>query len=124
MDDFLFKNEGYKIIGAGYEVHNVLGAGFLEAVYQEALELEFQIRNIPYQREVKLDIYYKGNLLKKYYEADFICFDSIIVELKALSSLASEHEAQLLNYLKATEFKVGYLINFGEKSLKYKRMIL
>ena len=123
MDTFLFKDEGYKIIGACYEVHNVLGAGFLEAVYQEALELEFQIQNIPYQREAKLDIYYKGNLLKKYYEADFICFDCIIVEVKALSSLTSEYEAQLLNYLKATGFKVGYLINFGEKSLKYKRMV-
>ena len=104
-------------------VHNELGCGFLEAVYQEALELEFQYRNIPYQREAQLDIYYKKQLLKKHYQADFICYDKIIVELKALSALTSEHESQLLNYLKATGLRVGLLINFGKKSLEYKRMV-
>ena len=123
MSDFLYKQETFDIIGAAMEVHKELGFGFLEAVYQEALELEFQYRKIPYQREAKLNIYYKGQLLKKHYEADFICYNKIIVELKALSALTSEHEAQLLNYLKSTKLKVGLLINFGQNSLKYKRMV-
>jgi len=105
------------------EVHKELGCGFLEAVYQEALEIEFQIRKIPYLKEPKLNIYYKDQILNKYYEADFICYENIIVELKALSGLISEHESQLLNYLKATKLKVGLLINFGRQSLEYKRMV-
>jgi len=121
--ELIYKNEVYKITGAAMEVHSELGCGFLEAVYQEALELEFQFRKIPYRREAKLDIYYKDILLKKYYEADFICYDKIIVELKALSGLTSEHESQLLNYLKATNLRVGLLINFGKQSLEYKRMV-
>ena len=123
MNDFLYKRETFDIIGAAMEVHKILGCGFLEAVYQEALELEFQYRKIPYQREAKLNIYYKEQLLKKHYEADFICYDKVIVELKALSALTSEHEAQLLNYLKSTKLKVGLLINFGRESLEYKRMV-
>jgi len=102
MIELVHKTEVYNIIGAAMEVHKILGCGFLEAVYQEALELEFQYRKIPYEREVQLDIYYKEQLLKKHYQADFICYDDIIVELKALSALTSEHESQLLNYLKAT----------------------
>ena len=124
MSEFLYKSEGYKIIGACYEVHRYLGAGFLEAVYQESLAIEFDMRNIPYEREKKLTVFYKGKELSKTYSADFMCYNSIIVELKALSGLIGEHESQLLNYLKATGIKVGYLVNFGEKSLKYKRMIL
>ena len=123
MIELVHKTEVYNIIGAAMEVHKILGCGFLEAVYQEALELEFQYRKIPYEREVQLDIYYKEQLLKKHYQADFICYDDIIVELKALSALTSEHESQLLNYLKATGSKVGLLINFGNKSLEYKRMV-
>ena len=123
MIELVHKTEVYNIIGAAMEVHKELGCGFLEAVYQEALELEFQYRKIPYEREVQLDIYYKEQLLKKHYEADFICYDKIIVELKALSALTSEHESQLLNYLKSTGLKVGLLINFGRKSLEYKRMV-
>lgn len=119
----IYKEEVYQIIGAAMEVHKELGCGFLEAVYQEALELEFQFRKIPYRRECKLDIFYKEQLLNKYYAADFICFDKIIVELKALSGLTSEHESQLLNYMKATKLKVGLLINFGKQSLEYKRMV-
>ena len=121
--ELIYKEEVYRIIGAAMEVHKELGCGFLEAVYQEALELEFQFCKISYDREAKLNIYYKEILLNKYYEADFICFDKIIVELKALSGLTSEHESQLLNYLKATNFKVGLLINFGKQSLEYKRMV-
>jgi GxxExxY protein len=119
----IYKAEVYEIIGAAMEVHKELGCGFLEAVYQEALEREFIHRKIAYQRESKLEIYYKGEVLSKYYVADFICYDEIIVELKALSKLSSENESQLLNYLKATNSKLGVLINFGSNSLEYKRII-
>jgi len=121
--ELIYKNEVYQIIGAAIEVHKELGCGFLEAVYQEAFEIELRFRKIPYDREVKLNIYYKEQLLKKYYEADFVCFDKIILELKALSGLTSDHESQLLNYLKATNLKVGLLINFGRQNLEYKRMV-
>ena len=123
MSGLIYKDESYKIIGACMEVHNELGCGFLEAIYQEALAIEFSIQNIPFQREHELDIYYKGELLNKKYYPDFICFNKIIVELKALSALASDHEAQVLNYLKATGYKLGILVNFGETSLKYKRLV-
>jgi len=105
-------------------LHNELGAGFLEGVYQEAFELELQKQKIPYEREVLLNIYYNGHKLKKHYLADFVCYDKIIVELKALGGLTSEHEAQVLNYLKASGFRLGLLLNFGSKSLQYKRLIL
>ncbi len=123
-EDYLYKKETYNIIGAMMEVHNVLGCGFLEAVYQEALAIEFELRNIPFEREKKLNVYYKHIQLQKYYEADFYCYDSIVVEIKALSELTSTHEALLLNYLKATDARIGLLANFGEPSLKYKRRIL
>ena len=96
----------------------------MEAVYQEALAIEFKRQNIPFEQEKSIEIRYKDVVLDKKYKADFVCYDSIIIELKALSSLTTDHESQLLNYLKATGIKVGYLINFGEGSLKYKRMIL
>jgi GxxExxY protein len=121
--NYLYQDETYKIIGAAIETHKILGYGFLEPVYQEALEKEFILQNIPFGREVVLPIYYKGQLLQKKYIADFICFDKIIVELKSSSSLANEHYAQVLNYLKATNYKLGLLINFGKKSLEYKRII-
>ena len=105
------------------EVHKELGPGFLEAVYQEALEIEFQKQGIPYEREKLLTIYYKNIKLKKRYSADFVCYDRIIVELKALSDLTTQNEAQILNYLKATKLKLGLLINFGGKSLQYKRLV-
>lgn len=122
--NLLYKDEAYQIIGACIEVHRELGCGFLEAVYQEALEIEFRARNIPYIREALLKIQYKETILKKEYFADFICYDKIIVELKALSELHGEHESQVLNYLKATGFRLGILVNFGQKSLEYKRLIL
>lgn len=122
--EIIYKEESYKIIGACMEVHQELGCGFLEAVYQEALEKELQLCNVPYKREYELDIYYKGDLLKKKYYADFICFDKIIVELKALSKISNEHDAQVLNYLKASDYRLGLLINFGEQSLKFKRLVL
>lgn len=106
------------------EVHHVLGLGFLEPVYQEALELEFLHQSMPYIREQPLSIFYKGTKLTRTYSADFLCYDQIIIELKALSQLNGEHESQLINYLKATKLRVGVLLNFGAKSLEYKRMIL
>ena len=106
------------------EVHRELGPGFLEAVYQEALEIEFQHRSIPYEREKPLNIFYKGIKINKPYTADFLCFDNIIIELKALSQIIGDHESQLINYLKATKLRVGVLVNFGASSLEYKRMVL
>ena len=123
LNEFYYKEETYRIIGAALEVHKELGPGFLEAVYQEAFELELINQNIPYEREKILTIYYKNQKLNKEYSADFFCFDKIIVELKALSSMNSDHESQLLNYLTSTKTRVGLLINFGSKSLQYKRMV-
>jgi len=123
MTDLIYKQESYKIIGACLEVHKELGYGFLEPVYQEALSIEFQKQNIPFEKEKILSIIYKDIELEKKYIADFVCFSKIIVELKALSALTSEHESQVLNYLKATGFKLSILVNFGEESLKYKRIV-
>ena len=113
----------YKVIGAAMKVHRNLGPGFLEAVYQEALEIEFQKQETLYEREVKLSIFYEGQELKTFYQADFIC-ENVIVELKALSQLSGTEESQVLNYLKATGLKKGLLINFGSSSLQYKRFAL
>ena len=121
--ELIYKNECYKIVGACIEVHKELGPGFLEAVYQEALVMEFLNQNIPFIQKKELKIKYKNNILNKNYEADFFCYNKIIVEIKALNKLISDHEAQLLNYLKASNCKLGILVNFGEKSLKYKRMV-
>ena len=123
MTDLIYKQESYKIIGACLEVHKELGYGFLEPVYQEALSIEFQKQNIPFEKEKILSIIYKDIELEKKYIADFVCFSKIIIELKALSALTSEHESQVLNYLKATGFKLSILVNFGEESLKYKRIV-
>jgi len=121
--DLIYKEESYQIIGACMEVHRELGSGFLEAVYQEALALELKSKGIPYKKETKLEIVYKGHILTKYYEADFICFNKIILEIKAINELSSGHESQVINYLKATGFELGLLINFGAKSLEYKRLV-
>ena len=111
-----------KIINACMEVHNELGNGFLEPVYQEALEEEFKIQGIPYVREKLLPVMYKGKQLKKEYYADFVCYDDIIVELKAVSVLSKPHKAQVLNYLNAANKEIGLLINFGETKLKWDRI--
>jgi GxxExxY protein len=122
-NQFPLKDETYIIIGAAMEVHNHLGGGFLENVYHEAFEIELNKQSIPYLRQPSIDIIYKGHKLSKHYFPDFVCFDSVIVEFKALSELTTDHEAQVLNYLKATGMKVGLLFNFGERSLKYRRLI-
>lgn len=113
MEEFLFKNETYRILGACFEVYKEKGCGFLEAVYQECLEIEFELQGIPCMPKQVLALSYKGRPLKQKYEPDFICFDKVIVELKAVSSLANEHRAQLINYLNATGSELGLLINFG-----------
>ncbi len=119
----LYKEESYAIIGACMKVHRALGVGFLEAVYEEVLEKEFIIQNIPYKRQVQLDLYYEGVQLKKHYRADFVCYDAIIVELKAVTQIPSVFYAQLQNYLKCTNMELGMLINFGTPSLTYKRIV-
>ena len=113
----------YKIIGAAMEVHRELGCGFLEAVYKESLERELSIQNIPYKAQVDVEISYKGKPLDKRYQPDFICFDEVIIEIKALDKLTGNEKAQIINYLKATGFKVGLLINFGARSLEYERFV-
>ena len=124
MSKLIYEQKSYKIIGACFEVHKELGSGFLEGVYQEALEMEFENLGIPFKREKQLLIYYKNRKLQKKYKSDFICYNQIIIELKALNQFTSEHESQIINYLKATNLKVGFLFNFGEKSLKHKRFVL
>ena len=114
----------YKIIGAAMEVHRQLGCGFLEPVYQEAFALELTSRGIPFSRELKFPVSYKGQRLNNNYRPDFICFDAVIVELKALSSLSSVEESQLINYLKVTGYHTGLLLNFGARSLQQRRLVL
>ncbi len=114
----------YAVIGAAMDVHRELGHGFLEAVYQEAPAIEFGSRDIPFQREVELKIQYKGHMLNKSYRADFICFGEVIIEAKAQSALASNDQSQALNYLAATGLGTARLINFGQSSLEYKRLVV
>jgi len=113
----------YAIIGAAMEVHRYLGCGFVEPVYQDALEIELGLRGIEFQREGEVKIIFKEIELKTKYKPDFICFGEVVVELKALDALTSTEEMQILNYLKATGFKVGLLVNFGKVSLEYKRFV-
>ena len=122
--DLLYKEEVYEIIGRCFEVHNELGPGFSEAVYKEAMAVEFAEKSIPFEREKPFDILYKGKKLSRKYICDFIIDDSIIIEVKAQATLIEANSAQLLNYLAASKCRLGLLINFGEKSLKFKRYIL
>ncbi len=121
----LYGDLSYAINGAAFLVYNKLGPGFLEAVYQEALEIEFKRRNIPYEREKELKIWYDGVELKQTYKADFVCFGKIIVELKAVSALDDAHRSQVYNYLHATGYKLGLLLNFGcAEELEYQRIVI
>ena len=119
------RDEVYAVIGAAIEVHRQLGPGFLEAVYQEAMERELAVRGIAHVSQKHLPIHYKGRPLESYYVADLLCFDQIIVELKALNRLSGTEESQVLNYLKATGLKVGLLVNFGSHGrLEWKRLVM
>ena len=121
----IFKDESYKIQGAIFEVYRELSSGFLEAVYQQALEKEFSLQNIPFVSQPMLNLQYKGELLKQCYIPDFICYGKIIIELKALNEINPIHRAQLINYLKATNLKLGLLINFGNyPKVKVERIAL
>jgi GxxExxY protein len=122
MSELILKQECYRIVGAAMEVYNTLGPGFLEAVYQEALEIELAAQDIRFVPQQELKILYKGQALRKTYIADFLVFDQVIVEIKAMNQLASHEEAQLLNYLKATGLSLGILINFGHaETLEWKQ---
>lgn len=122
---FILKDESYAVIGAALDVYYKLGRGFLKPVYQEALELEFQLRDIPFASQVDLPIVYKEFTLKKTYRADFVCYESIIVEIKALSALTPVDWAQLMNYLKASRLRVGLLFNFGSvPRMEHRRIII
>jgi GxxExxY protein len=121
----LYQQEGYDFMAAVFDVYNEMGNGFLEEVYQESLELELSQRRIPFSAKPRLTLFYKSQPLKKYYEADLIVIGEIVVELKAAKTINPEHEAQLVNYLKATGKRVGYLVNFGSfPRLEWKRLVL
>lgn len=123
MTEIFYKEESYKIIGACLEVHKALGNGFKEIVYTSALELEFRKQNIDYERETEFKIYYKDQLLKPTFRADFIVYESIILEIKATPYIGNPFVTQTINYLKASGLKLGIIINFGEPSLKFKRVL-
>ena len=124
MVELLLKEEVYAVVGAAMSVYNELGPGFLEAVYHEAMEIEAEQRGIPYESHASLKIRYKGQMLRQEYEADMITHGKVVVEFKALNRMSSQEEAQLLNYLKVTESRVGLLINFGHPTkLEWKRFV-
>jgi len=123
--DHPFAQEGYELMGAAFEVHNLQGGGLLEEIYQQSLELELELRRIPYRRKQELTVYYKEKELAKKYIPDFFVFERIVVELKAVAALCPDHEAQIMNYMRITKQPIGYLINFGPIGrLQYKRFIL
>lgn len=123
MKQLLYEELTYKIIGISMRVHEELGPGFLEAVYEEAIVVEFQEEGIPFRNQAEVDICYKGKKLEKKYRADFIIDEKVLLEIKGTSGLTEIHEAQMINYLKATGLRVGLLVNFGKSSLEWKRII-
>ena len=122
-EGLIYSDETYKLIGLCMKVHRELGCGFLEPVYQEAFEMLLKAEGVPYRRECLLPIYFLGQKLNKEYYADFVCYDKIILEFKAVSELTSVHEAQLMNYLKASKMAVGLLCNFAQPSFVYRRIV-
>jgi GxxExxY protein len=124
MAELLLKDEVFRVVSAAFDVHNELGAGFAEAVYQEAMQIELAAKQIPFEPQKILRINYKGQLLEKAYVADLVCFGKIIVEIKAIDCLTGRDQAQLLNYLKATGIRVGLLLNFGDPAkLEWQRLV-
>ena len=124
MTELIYKEEFYKIIGICMEVHRLLGRGFLEIIYKDSLEYECKKNNIPFEREKEYKIPYKEIILQHMYYADFVLFDKIILEVKAINGIIDEFIKQTLNYLSASNNKLGIIVNFGEDSLKYKRLVL
>lgn len=124
LTNLVYKEEAYTIISCCFEVHKALGRGFLEAVYKDALSHEFKLRDIQFERERKFVIEYKGIVLPHYYFSDFIVLDKIVLEIKAQQTAIDEHYKQTINYLAASKMKLGLLVNFGEESLKFKRIVL
>ncbi len=123
ITDLIYKEESYAVIGACFNVYNDMGCGFLEPVYQECMQIELEYKNISFIPQKKLELYYRDRKLKQTYQPDFICFDKIILELKAVSKLVDEHRSQVLNYLNATNIKLGLLVNFGHyPKLEYERI--
>jgi GxxExxY protein len=124
MSKLIFSEESYAIIGACMEVHNQLGPGFLESVYQEALHVELLLRNIPHFQQIELPVYYKNNRLKKCFKADYLCYENILLEIKAIKSITPTEKGIALNYLKAAQLPLILLVNFGEEDLSFERLIL
>jgi GxxExxY protein len=121
----MLEEEGYRLMGAAFEVFNQLGYGMAEEIYQQSLEIELSMRGIPFQSKRELDVYYKDRLLDTHYRPDVLVYDAIVVELKAITDLVADHEAQLFNYMRIARKEVGYLLNFGKKGeLQWKRFIL
>jgi GxxExxY protein len=125
MNKIVYEKESYAIIGACFNVYKAMGCGFLEPVYQECLDIEFEFQGIPFLSQQELKLKYRERELKQRYKPDFVCYDKIIVELKAVSKVTDEHRAQVLNYLYATGLKLGLLVNFGHyPKLEYERIVL
>ena len=125
MADLIYKEETYEIVGAAMDVYYTMGVGFLEPVYQEALAIEFTRRGIPFEREKQLELFYKGTRLNKTYSPDFVCFNDIVLELKVVVQLTGSHAAQLINYLKVMQKRLGLLMNYGgAPKLEWKRYVI
>jgi len=125
MSEFLYQKESYALIGAAMEVYNELGAGFLEVIYHDAMKIELETHGVPFASQKPLPVYYRGHLLPHEYVADLICYDRILLELKAAKDIHEVHLAQVMNYLKVTGLALGYVINFGSpKSLQWKRVLM
>ncbi len=125
MAELIYKDESYQVMGACFEVYRHIGRGFLEAVYQECLEIEFAERSVPFRSQPELQIVYKGRVLEQFYKADFVCYEKIVIEIKSVVQLADEHRAQVINYLRATRMRLAILVNFGSyPKLQYDRIAL